>query len=339
VCLAEQIVIIGAGMAALALTERLKNLVITKRIKIRLFDAGSLAPSGSIPSTAIVARYGLKKGLSPLGDELDLSYSLASDFYQGFDGSGVERVDQWHLSTLEKRSSHLQRFKEQNPQVISDLPVWIKPQKDVFHEKAYLITPQLFLEQWKGKLEHIDGIDFTNALVTAYSDHSITLLSGENIAFDKLFLCHGAIGESLLQAQNKLGKQVMGHVYSYQDIDLGDQSFVIGLDGKNCVYRCARRELFVGGTTCQTSMLADYKTLENQRKHFCDHLQGELAQILKFPGKIQGGPRHKASQRRVVARPIQENHFQINGLYKNGYSSCFFAAEQGHSWLISQLEC
>lgn len=329
----QQIAIVGAGMAALAMVHRLMDLVSSKKIQILLFDAASLAPNASYASTAIVARYGLQSGLSPLGDELNESYSLAFDFYEHYLGQGVERVDHWHLATPQKLSSHLQRFKDHDPVAIDELPDYVIPQENVFYEQAYMITPEVFLPRWRNELLQAHGIEFIQALVVKSDQHFVYCHDGRRFGYDRLFWCHGASGEAFMEPHLKLGKQVMGHVYRYSGVDCGAQSFVLGLDGKNAVYRAQTQELFLGGTSVETSMLPDLKTLEKQRWLFGQYTQDHLASLISSPGELQGGPRHKASKRRIATRQIQTNQYQVNGLYKNGYSSCFLAAKRARDWL------
>jgi hypothetical protein len=331
-------------MSALATLECLKKRGAFSHFSIDVFDAGPLMPACSLSSTAVVSAYGIRTGVSELGDDLARSFELACDFYKNCDLLGVEPIEHLHLGRsfndveLNKRFVHqpsLLNCKTTLTTLLSSIP-------SVYAlERGYLITPEHFIPRWKKNFQDHPAIRWHNDLVHNFNEFSGELLtqSGMKSCYDSIVDARGAWRNKIQVSDSSLSTvQVTGHALNWQEIDLGECSFAIGFSGKNLVYRALTKEVFLGGTTAKNRWLVpDLASLHRQWETYAVFLCKDLRQKLtQSTPTFYGAPRERTRSRRpeLVLPQGSSRVAQIGGLYKNGYSSAFLLAEELTDFLM-----
>ncbi len=283
-------------------------------------------------STAVVALHGIKRGVSPLGDDLVDAFDMAYSFYEKNKPPGVSILSRFHLTGLNKeklfqRFGHLEEFEIMGKRF------------EGVSEKALVYEPLTFMNWWQERLlskakERGLKIHLHQDMVTALKVGSGLevyclgkSLQGQNV--DKIVDCRGSGVNELASAQVKI-KRAPGHYWLWQGReikeDLGEDPWIYTLNGHNLIYDAKRASLILGGSTeiegvCAKSFIG----LNEQREAFLE-LFGEGSSIGKvlIPHKAQvfTGVRPKGQKRRPLLLK-NENHIVINGFYKNGYSLCY----------------
>ena len=122
-----------------------------------------------------------------------------------------------------------------------------------------------------------------------------------------------------------VGSRVVKGSYGiFDDVTLGDSSFVFSCGKTNLIYRHRDRQAVIGGTTDQDQGVEpDLEALREQYKIISTTFSLPQFGRLK-PG---AGLRHRGPKRMPFWGRLSEGVYGILGLYKNGWSLSFLAAE------------
>lgn len=342
----QRIAVIGEGMSSLCFIEGLKKSGALEHFKLDVFGPGPNLTSCSDFSTAVVSSYGVQQGLSPLGDMLHESYERACAFYRDCPFPGVTQVEHLQLASddrveqMKKRYAHLGSWKNKDTSALALLShrpkFWIV-------ESSYLVNPSHLLPRWREELGALAQIQWKRDVVCSFdpSKMLLTTARGESWTYDRVIFCTGAYNKVLPLRSGEKAKMVSGHALHWKAVDLGEESLVIGHNGKNFVYRAEDRAVFLGGSAnTQEGMEVDFKQLQNQLLSFLELLNEEVQSKLreKTP-QLYGAPREKGPKRMPFARGLvghEEQVLVVGGHYKNGYSTSFYTAAQAQKWLLNQ---
>lgn len=326
----KTLAVIGEGIASLIFLKDLadfkqKNLTLPFD-KILWISSPELSPGCSLWSTALVAKHGIKKGLSPLGDELSSAYDLAAQHYENYPNSSVQKIDLTYFE--DEKGSVARRFSQEALQEVSFQN--FKGRGVV--EAAYLIHPEAYLKEIRESiLKVLPEISCHHDLVTDFK-REVNLL----IAKKENYTCHAVfwgVSAGRFLKEKFHGKTITGHVLRFDDVDFGEKSFALNLFGKNLIYRHIEKQkvLFVGATTANDGELfPDAQELQQQWSKLF-HLP-EFDQLKNLTPKLWGGPRHKLSKRRPRIEALNEQEFCAVGFYKSGYSLAHLAAREARLW-------
>lgn len=317
--------VIGGGMAALALLEELKH----ENFELDSFDAGELAPGCSAHSTAVVAGYGVRRGLSPHGDDLAHSLELADQFYRQTTIAGVYPTDLWHGAyQLEQQQRFAQRFGDSTEQLSAEYSTWFRAPDLACREEAWLIDAPVFLKAWKKELASNPSVRFFETLIVRQSEGILTSSTGETYGpYEQIIWAIGASGERF-ELLPKQGSRVSGHALVWESVELGERPFALSVNGKNLIYQAWVKRVYLGGSTDSAGHFAPaLKELKTQWESWQDYLTRPLQeQLIWERARVMGAVRHKAPRRRLLVDQLNSREIVVNGLYKNGYSLAFLAA-------------
>ena len=118
---------------------------------------------------------------------------------------------------------------------------------------------------------------------------------------------------------------VKGSYGIFDDIDLGESGFVFSCGKANLVYRREVKQVVIGGTTDRDEGWGpDSKAVQEQYKI--------VSKFFSLPPfnciRLGAGLRHRGAKRMPFWGRLSENVYGILGLYKNGWSLSFLAAEE-----------
>lgn len=314
--------IIGSGIASRSL---LYTLAKEKKSysRILVFSSESFAPACSLRSTAIVAPRGVRRGVSPLGDQIMDGYDVFLNHAKHDHPQGVSFGIQY-TSANQKEDQYLKRFPDaQRASSFSDYS--FKSQTLLSVEEACIVRPEIYLKWLMTKSKDVLNIFEIEKFVTSISQNEegvqIKTQDEEVYHVDQLVLAAGhsnrfwknLVPDSVLETS----KRAKGTYIEFSNVHLGPASFSLSHNGHNLVYRADAQNLLVGNTTSDEEHdLPNLEELEN--------IFEQLSLELNFPfpsfvsGKIIVGIREKARKR---APYLFENGRIVffGGLYKNGY--------------------
>jgi glycine/D-amino acid oxidase-like deaminating enzyme len=310
------LLIIGEGLAALGLLEGLSKQTHQFESIVTL-DGETLAPACAFKTTGLVARNGIERNVSALGDLLVDGFEQAQDFFENHHCPGVEKPQVHHYAREGEELVKLQRR------------FGLEESQKEFSEKGYLIDPEQFIPWWKARLEILhEQWESRGGVVTQIEGKTVHLLDGETLSAKKIVIATGAYQALLpLHSYNQskiMGKSIPGHYYHWENVDWGEESKVFGLAGQHLLYRGRTRELLLGGSTEKDGVMA---MRENSLKEF----YREIAKFVDQPlpkielAKLHTGLRQKGQRRHPYCDhlPEQKDHFVLGNYYKNGWSLCF----------------
>jgi len=272
--------------------------------------SSNLYPSCSKSSTAIVTSHGIRPEISPLGDLLYNSYKFFEGASQNWDG--IYRGVHTHLCSKEKtkRFSHLERSNRF---------------KDAFSEDCFYIDNEKLLnnlseardEQVKATVESISQ---------SGTKVRIVLQDGIEMEFDYFFL-----GSSFWFNPNENNLKVVQGSFLSLEENLGDESFSYTRNGFNFIYKHHLTLILFGSSDRKVSnFVFDKESLVEQFKEaysfFLDK-EAKLGSLRSFTGLRAKAPR------RTPFIKKNKRIFEMNGLYKNGWSVApYLANEMLVSW-------
>ncbi len=319
-----RLAIIGGGIAGrsllYALAKRKKSFS-----EITLFDSDSFAHTCSLRSTAIVAPRGLSVGHSELGDFLVAAFQTFSAHAFNDLPAGVFPITQYTGAVTK-----LEEFKKRYPNgATAKIFPSFSLSEDVYmaSEDAYLIDPAIYL---KWLLDQSLSLplkvknDFVISVDEIADGLEVNTQDGQRQIFDSVVFAGGTSNRFwnvLSNDQLSKTKTVQGSYLEFSDINLGDFSFSLTLEGDNLIYHAHSQKLLLGSTTVTShGEIAATNSLMEIHKRLQDILQMELPDFSL--AEIQTGIREKAPKR----SPYIKNKGQcwwIGGYYKNGYSLGF----------------
>lgn len=314
------LVVIGRGLAGHGLIDSYLNNFTSQIPDILWIGKNPVKKENlgcSISSTAMVAKQGIVKGLSPLGDLLFDSYQETLKFIDTHGPSGVERVSRYHIAYSEESTLKLQsRFGD----LFENIDLFDSHYKAI-KEKCFLFEPNIFLNWWSNKISRQVTIydDFVTK-IKKDQNHWLVFVGDEQRAIKakKVVLATGALGETFFKEIKKTAKVVPGHYLSWQNVNF-DEAFVLTIEGHNLMYRKETMNMVLSGTSVQDNSLSKkaeiYEYLELFKKHAPNF-------IPKSKPSLNMGMRQKGKKRTPFYQEIDHNLFQIDSFYKNGYSFC-----------------
>ena len=286
------IVIVGRGVAGSTLAYFIHEQ--NPRLGIAVLYS-SRNKSCSLHSTGIVSAFGMKPGSSLRGNQICTSVQRAENFFARNSPEGVKKVPHFYVHS--KKTS------------------W-----------CHLITPDVYLnwleeknqcEYWDEYVEEVDGNRVKTASGKIFEGRAIFLASGAYIKKEnKFFPFHPSVAESSV---------VKGSYGIFENIDWGESGFVFSCGKTNLVYRCESKKIIIGGTVdLEEGMEPNREAVKN----YYDILSTFF--ILPSFGLIRlgAGLRHRGRKRMPFWGKMGNNVYGISGLYKNGWSLSFLAAEE-----------
>ena len=246
-------------------------------------------------STGIVSTFGVKPDAGPRGEKICASFHLAENFFAQARPAGVEKVPHFFNSFQEKGY-------------------------------CYLVTPQTYLnwlkeqsswECWDERVEAIDGGRVRTASGKIFEGRWVVLASGAYVKREnKFFPEYPYIDGSSI---------VKGSYGIFHNVDWEKSSFVFSQGGANLVYRREDKKIVIGGTTDRgEGMTPDTEALREQYLVLSNHFALPPFESI-WPG---AGLRHRGVKRMPFWGKLEGNVYGILGLYKNGWSLSFLAAEE-----------
>lgn len=309
-----KVLVIGRGVSALALVDKLSQ-DLSLSVQWVGPDPLSSFNNCSIHSTALVARQGIEKGISPLGDLLYDSFFKALDFFKIHNPDGVQKVVREHFDRGEEKIKR--RFGAGVEKTGGYYSI---------KEEAFILYPPVFLKWWERRLLKNSQIHLAEDLISAI-DSGVAQGLQDQYTFDFCFDCRG-FGIKDHQSFKENFKVVPGHYLEWEK-DLGEISWVKTCDGHNLIYHHALKKLILGGSSEKSEVMSPtLDQLKEQIKAFVN-LDPTLLDVLHLEDAlIKTGMRTKASKRMPFQKLLGANQLILGGFYKNGYTLCFSSAEE-----------
>lgn len=296
-----------------------------------------IAPPCSLRTSATVSLNGIEEDVSQLGNDMREAFFLFQDLYKKHRPEGVEEVIRTVVSTNENDTKKLTRRYKTLIDVKSDRIKNVYPGAEY---NSFIITPEV-LSAWFVKENSVEKTDypfFVKDINKVGDDYQIEFPNGEFIVAKKILFAVGAYGKIFekfylppesesLEVKN----MIKAGSYLEREIDLGDKSFYLSIDGHQVLYRKNNFEskLIIGSVTTvgafEVPDIAELMALINKLK---DLLTFDLGNFSDF--KVVTGLRHKGPKRLLIASAIDSEGrlFRINGLYKNGFTLGLLAAKR-----------
>ena len=291
------VIIVGRGIAGSTLVHYIHEKNPTLKVAV-LYSSRNR--SCSLHSMGIVSAFGMRPDSSSRGDMICTAVRKAEDFFVSKRPPGVEKVP--HFNVQAKPKSH-----------------------------CYVITPDTFLawlvehsgcEYWNEHVVEVEesGVSLPRVKTSSgkvFEGKFVVLASGAYIKKDnKLFSSHPFVMGSSI---------VKGSYGIFKDIDWGEYGFVFSHGKANLIYRPKDKKIIIGGTTDgEGGMEPNLGTLE------CFHdIFSELFVLPSLNLATFGvGLRHRGEKRMPFWGAMAKGIYGIMGLYKNGWSLSFLAAEK-----------
>lgn len=322
-----KIAIVGAGLAAECFKHYFFNFINESKIGLQIDQFSSpLAPATTSTTTSVIAKRGMERGVSDLGDLLLDAYDEWESFYKSnknIQGVSKEQFVHRVSKDSDNKDQFLKRF---NKFEIVDNAHYI----DV-HENGYLVDNDIFF----------DWLKVDQKLKCRQVDQLVTAKDLAN--YDFVFYFTGAIGfnfqltgkKEINQCQQVQGSYLILENHSFQQ--WFNQHNVFEIDGVNLINRPSSKQLIIGATSnhWETQYLPDLVKLKQQyltvKRYF------ELPAFDTF--KIKTGLRLKGKKRiPYIGVGDQENSFVVNALYKNGYTVAYLGAQRAVEYFKTFLE-
>ncbi len=345
-----KLVVLGRGLAAMGL---LWNVAKSAKGPDEIYWIGHCAIDSadkdshlcSYYSTALVARQGIEKGISPLGDLLYSSYFDTLSFVKEFSPPGVCSLRRFHLNYGDDALAKIEaRFGSTESLDFNGVHL-----EEGHEEQALSFNPQIFLSWFEKEIlgalsQRQIKTHLIEDLVTDVADDRIHTLQNGEFYFDKFANCSGAfacdfplIKENLMKG-HKIPKKAVGHYLywdgvEFEDVNIGDESFALTWKGHNLIYRSNDESLVWGGSTYNDAINAPrIKDLEQGLNELLSHFPK-----FKFKGnkELRTGMRSKGVKRKPIIKLSDDGkHLSLNGYYKNGWSLCHRLGKEGASLLF-----
>jgi hypothetical protein len=318
------ILVVGDGVSAKALLFELecKNTGLS----VLQVSSNKLYPRTSLASTAIVARHGVRKGVSALGDILT---DGVDNFFKNVYSTGLMGMEKGLFYDLAPESD-IEVIKSRYggaQKIEAEALAYGEGSKDLVFakEECIFINPPVFMSS----LDEQFNVPIISKTLIAVEDKTAIFLGGDKIHFDKIILCAG-VGLTLLDGLGihiqKNIKEVPG-AYLKWELDLPTECFAYGLETSNLVYRKADNCLMLGGSTQQNNIITP--DLEALEFFYNRALEYGLDWLPKFSdSEIIKGTRVKGVKRMPLFNEVRDDIFVLGAAYKNGWSQAFLGAKK-----------
>ena len=320
----KTVAIIGGGIAARSLLFAMAKKNI--RHKILVFQSDSFAFPCSLHSTAIVAPRGISTGHSGLGDNLVEGFNRFSLHISEDHPGGVIRVPQYTAAI-----SKIEQFQKRYPggELVNRCgAISLKTEMYVAREEAYLIRPLEYLQWLMDEAAKVLNLTVIESFVTEIKDGKIHTADQTEFSADEIIFTTGVQNDlwQPLFSGNKNTKSAQGSYLEFSQVNLGQDSFSMTLEGNNLIYDAERATVLAGSSTHESRL-----ELPPEKELFGIHESLQRLVNLSLPdfktGVIKTGLREKASKREpYILR--SGNLSMLGGLYKNGYRVSLRMAEE-----------
>jgi glycine/D-amino acid oxidase-like deaminating enzyme len=302
--------IIGSGIAGRSLIYTLAKEKKSFK-KIVIFSSETFLKACSYRSTAVVAKRGLTRGHSPLGDSLLEGFELFETHFKEDAPLGIGLARQVSASTQK-----LDEFKKRYPEGGNSSEF---THEEVYQqtETAYLVDPSVYLTYllesarafYQDKLQEIDDL-----VVEVFDSGEVRAVNGEKILFDKVIFATGAY----THFWTGKGKTSQGSYLEFSLPDFDFPSLSLTYNSHNYVWNNLNKKLLLGSTTLEVlHEIHPQKALQDIYQSFKKDLKLPVPQLSEACVRV--GLREKASKR----SPYIFNKGKIiymGGMYKNGYT-------------------
>ncbi|AUN98355.1 hypothetical protein C0V70_09610 [Bacteriovorax stolpii] len=330
--------VIGNGVAAQSF---LWNLSLSERksqnFSIAHIFSNEIAPACSLRTCATVSLNGIEEDVSPLGNDMREAFFLFDDLYKTYHPEGVEEVKRVVISTNENDTKKLlRRYKKldtiKNPR--------IHDEHQGTEYNSYIISPEIF-SSWLSSQITVAKTNFpffAKDLEKRGEHFAVKLADGREVLARKVLFATGAFAKIFErfhappEAESIEDKNtIKAGSFLERDIDLGEKSFYISIDGNYVLYRrnALEKKLIIGSlTTIGAYEAPDVHGLSKLLLKMKGILTFDVGEMKDY--KITTGLRHKGPRRLLIAGALDEEKklFRVNGLYKNGFTMAFLAAKR-----------
>ncbi|MBC7712900.1 MAG: hypothetical protein H7177_06150 [Rhizobacter sp.] len=332
------LVVIGNGIAAQYFLWNLSNTDSkSQNFSIAHIYSKEIAPPCSLRSSATVSLNGIEEDVSQLGNDMREAFFLFDDLYKNHRPEGVEEITRTVVSTNENDTKKLTRRYKVLKTVTSEK---LKNHYPGAEYNSYVITPEVF-SNWMSKKISIKKTDypfFVKDMTEVENLFHLKLQNGEVVVAKKILFAIGAFAKIFEKFYSppdsesiELKNMIKAGSYLERNINLGDKSFYLSIDGHQVLYRTNsfEQKLIIGSATTVGAFEAtDVALLSELFLKLKDLLTFDIGIISDF--KVVTGLRHKGPKRLVICSAIdsEKRLFRINGLYKNGYTLGLLAAKR-----------
>lgn len=320
-----KIAIVGAGLAAECFKHYFFNFIEISNLNLTIDQYSSdLAAATTETTTSIIAKRGLKRGISPLGDLLSEAYDEWEEFYNER-MSGVIKCNFEHRCS-KKQDKHQQFLKRFEAFEIHD-----QSDFSFVFEEGYLIDNDIYFKWLKDNQKL--RVNKINKLVKTYDELS---------HYDFVFYFTGAIGKyfGISGSKNLDKSKLVQGTYLISDNHNCENYFkntnVYEIDGVNFIYRPISKQLIVGATSNHwgAQYMPDYIGVKQQYEVINKYF--DLPDFDTF--KVKVGLRLKGRKRTpYIGVGDSKNSFVVNGLYKNGYTVAYLGAKKAVEYFKEYL--
>ena len=274
----------------------------------------------SFNSTALVAKQGVQKGLSELGDILSESFEITENFIKRENPHGVETAQRFHFYRDDiEREKLINRFGdcfEQSPFGLLGIS-----------EMVYLINPIEYLEYLSKKntssLKYNEDAFVIN--VTRKEDYWLVKTGATEYKAKQVIDCTGAYGQFIhCHSLRPPAKIVSGHYIEWNNIHF-EKSMVLTYGGHNLIYRSSDKTLLLSGTAVKDGTMVPRSEILNIYEEMRDQFHNIVPKTM---GRVKIGAREKARKRLPYLREVNKGFFSIGGYYKNGYTFSHYIAHK-----------
>lgn len=327
--------VIGNGVAAQAFLWNLSNKESkSQNFSIAHIYSEKIAPACSLRSSATVSLNGIDEDVSPLGNDMREAFFLFDELYKTHAPAGVEEVKRVVVGTNEGEIKKLLR-RYKTLESVDHPKIQGLYQGKIYN--SYLITPEAFM-RWlekEIKLKKENFPFFAQNIEKRDEVYAVKLEGGGEVLAKKILFATGAFakiferfhGDENLEENNV----IKAGSFLSREINLNEKSFYLSIDGHLVLYRHNEHEkkLILGNaTTIGAYEASDVKALHDLFLKMQGLLTFDLGNFSDY--EVTTGLRHKGPKRMILAHELnaEKTLFRINGLYKNGYTMSFLAAER-----------
>jgi glycine/D-amino acid oxidase-like deaminating enzyme len=214
----------------------------------------------------------------------------------------------------------------------------------VAEEQAFAIDTQVYLEWLLASAQRQISITHlkTSLMEVLPKGKGVEVRThdGQIYQGDHILFCGGVYqsywGPFLSDVRITKGKCVQGSYLDFSEIDLGETSFSLTLEGNNLIYHAPERILLIGSTTLEA--LHHLPPTKELRDIYLDLSRDLRLTLPSFErATVKTGLREKAPRRLpyLLARPEVS---AIGGFYKNGFTLSLEISSQWLSHITSTAE-
>lgn len=318
------ILILGQGIGGLAAFYQLKNLKLTQKLSCLCIENQNEFPSAGADSPIVVAKRGVRKGISALGDILFSSFEKASLVYEEFLGQGVENCFQYIGIDLND-VSWKDRFSHLDPSEFKS-----EFFENVLREDAFLIYPFEFKKEIQGNFS--EKFFYTDWILSIEKKSDRYLVKGVNQTYETNILidARGWGGFHDGEVKSRLRSQVQGSFLRLFKPKLFNESFVLKTRTGQLVWRSKTEEIIISGFSEASDLFLSLSSKKHEKafERFDEIFSLEEKAVKYSDFSLETMVRSKGLKRMpILGEEVFPGYFLINGLYKDGWTTAWTAAD------------